>query len=624
MRIKNFYPSNSLENIGLSISPMKNLSQIVALFGKNGAGKTRLLDSIPNEINSKVHEIIPVKNNLLDFERMMKIQPLTHDQKILFEHNQKLWNDFKENYFGGIQNTSVIEIHPNSYAINDSLNMQDSDYRAMALDLTSNPSYDKVKQNCAKFIKAIIKSELSKEYHGKNPEKSFYRLHDEIQEKNVKLLHFLIKVVNEIMNKNLEYATDEHLTPILILDNRRLEIRDLSPGEQDLLAFCVFLVLQSQEQIANETVTLKDKILIIDEPDLFLHPKAQIDLLQGLRRLIGDGQIWIATHSISLLSVLNRDEIWLMEDGKITSPSIETPNKVLTSLIGEDNIDRLENFISSQYEWASIQFALECLFPPSVSNNKKDDPQQEQIIQILTTPKQELKILDFGAGKGRIALELLRNKHILPNIYYQALEIDKVHHSQLKEITSTLQTFSNIENEKEREILDNYLKLNEPQYKDFFDFVLLINVLHEIPINKWQCELNSILHSLKENGKLIILEDQAIPKGENAHEFGFIILDIDEFKFLFSLDNNPISYKHPELKYTERLTCIEINKTKSQVTPESISQALHRKKTNCNTAIQSLREKQNKTSRDGRMNSYLTQLYANVDMAYNEINTETK
>jgi putative ribosome biogenesis GTPase RsgA len=57
MKIKNFTPSNTFKANGLVFAEMKNLKQVVALFGKNGSGKSRLLNYLPNEINQKVDRL---------------------------------------------------------------------------------------------------------------------------------------------------------------------------------------------------------------------------------------------------------------------------------------------------------------------------------------------------------------------------------------------------------------------------------------------------------------------------------------------------------------------------------------------------------------------------------------
>lgn len=612
MKIKNFIPSDTFKANGLVFKEMKNLKQVVALFGKNGSGKSRLLAHLPNELNARINAINQVNTQIANYLTYAETRKLNLSQeaklKSLKEDREKLLIDMEFE-----EGDSLITITGRDININPPDNMQESEYRSGTLNLVTNPNFQTVKQNCAKFIKSLCKSEIAQEYHEKVKGKTHYLSHEEIQTKNIKLFNLLKEVVKEIMNKKLDYSTDEHLTPIVTLDKRVLNPNELSDGEKELLAYCTFLVLQRQEDIPNKTLSLKNKILLLDELELFLHPKAQIDLINGLRNLVGEhGQIWLATHSLSILSVLDRDEIWLMDNGDITSPSIETPNKVLTSLIGEDNVDSLENFISSQYEWASIQFALESLFPPAVIPYKEGDVQQSQVKDRLLSSSQPIHILDFGSGKGRIAQEIIRNQTLASNVYYQALEINKEYHPELKDLTSQLQLVSNINPHVEREVLDTYEKLNEKQYNNFFDYIFLINVLHEIPLNKWNSVLNALLSSLKEDGHLIILEDQAIPRGENAHEYGFLIFDIEEFKILFSRPNQPKVYKHENPKYAERLSCVEIPKSSSIVNPDTINEALTRKKTNCKTAIKNLR---NKTAKDGRQNSFLTQLYANVDMA---------
>jgi predicted ATP-binding protein involved in virulence len=213
---------------------------------------------------------------------------------------------------------SLITITGRNININPHDNMNDNEYRSDTLHLITNPDFHDVKTNCAKFIKSLCKSEIAQEYHGKVKGKIYYASHEEVQSRNIKLFNLLKDVVKEIMNKKLDYYTDEHLTPIVTLDKRILNPSELSDGEKELLAYCTFLVLQRQDEIGNKTLSLKNKILLLDELELFLHPKAQIDLINGLRNLVGEnGQIWLATHSLSILSVLDRDEIWLMDNGDI-------------------------------------------------------------------------------------------------------------------------------------------------------------------------------------------------------------------------------------------------------------------------------------------------------------------
>lgn len=619
MKIKNFIPEWPIHN-GLKLKEMRGLKQMVGLFGKNGAGKTRILSLLENQVHNRVGFARNMKVELDDLGKERTKETGWSQQKEdkyqeLKSKWEKLCSDIDFEF-----NEQIIRIRPLKLAIQEP-DMVDSEYRAHSQNLLTNPRYEDIKPNALRLIKAFCKSEISQKFYAEYPDTAKYYLHhDNFVKQNIETLKLIQELVQKIMNKTLSYATDEHLIPMLLLNDHHLELRELSLGEMDLLAYCVYIAVQTKEKILNETVSLKGKTLLLDEPDIFLHPQAQIELINGLRNIVGEsGQIWVATHSLTILSMLKRDEIWLVEDGDVVSPSIETPGKILNSIVGEENIDALENFLSSQYEWSSIQFALESLFPPPVSDYKEVDPQQNQVIERLSNPSKQLKILDFGAGQGRIAQEILRNTNVAKGIYYQPLEENSSFHNQLASLTQQLQQISSINSSKEREVLDSYEKLNGSQYKEFFDYVLLINVLHELPVNKWGVILNSIFNSLNADGKIIILEDQAIPKGENAHEYGFLILNVEELKILFSLENSPIAHKHTDQKYSDRLTCVEIPKSSIKVTNDTIIEAFERKKTNCKTEIKKLKNKAHKVASDGRKNAFLTQLYANTDMAITDL-----
>ncbi|MBL0018923.1 MAG: hypothetical protein IPP17_21500 [Bacteroidetes bacterium] len=158
---------------------------------------------------------------------------------------------------------------------------------------------------------------------------------------------------------------------------------------------------------------------------------------------------------------------------------------------------------------AAIQLPLNAS-SPTVVPFKARDPQLDQATEPLNDSV-PLRVLDFGAGKGRIGQEILRNPDTASLIYYQPLEICSDFQADLRKLSSDLQLLSEIEPEIEREVLDSHEKLKESQYKNFFDRILLVNVLHEISPSKWVTILNVLLDSLSKDGKLLILEDQAFP-----------------------------------------------------------------------------------------------------------------
>jgi hypothetical protein len=91
--------------------------------------------------------------------------------------------------------------------------------------------------------------------------------------------------------------------------------------------------------------------------------------------------------------------------------------------------------------------------------------------------------------------------------------------------------------------------LNEDAYfssKDngTIDVVVMCNVLHEISAHGWLTlfGVRSLINrALKDNGTLLIVEDQRIPTGEKAHQFGFLVFDTAHLKTLFSIKEADIS-----------------------------------------------------------------------------------
>jgi hypothetical protein len=111
---------------------------------------------------------------------------------------------------------------------------------------------------------------------------------------------------------------------------------------------------------------LENYIIFMDEPENHLHPSAVIDLLDTIKEHNPNGQIWIATHSIPLLSHFDSSFLWFVENNTVKY-SGKKPELVLRSLLGdEDRIQKLRDFTSLPSELARNRFTFECLCPPQV------------------------------------------------------------------------------------------------------------------------------------------------------------------------------------------------------------------------------------------------------------------
>lgn len=100
-----------------------------------------------------------------------------------------------------------------------------------------------------------------------------------------------------------------------------VDIDDLSSGEKAVIAlFMPFISLQVRSALAKCGVSLpvaeqyESLTMIIDEPEIHLHPALQASLVAYLRQLIKESnvQFILATHSPSILDELTPDELFML------------------------------------------------------------------------------------------------------------------------------------------------------------------------------------------------------------------------------------------------------------------------------------------------------------------------
>lgn len=102
-----------------------------------------------------------------------------------------------------------------------------------------------------------------------------------------------------------------------------IDIDDLSSGERSIISlFMPFLEQEIEKRlVALETVTgvagqeaQQDLVVLVDEPELHLHPLLQARLLEYLRSLTqrGNVQFVLATHSPSILNAATHDELFVL------------------------------------------------------------------------------------------------------------------------------------------------------------------------------------------------------------------------------------------------------------------------------------------------------------------------
>jgi len=360
--------------------------------------------------------------------------------------------------------------------------------------------------------------------------------------------------------------------------------------------------------------TIMAVIILLDEPENHLHPQACIDFILKVRSLIPDNQLWISTHSIPILSYFFEESTLLfVNDGNVKYRG-STPEEVFKSLLGNDErVQKLRDFLGLPSEYAMLKYARECLLSPEAHEGDGADDQGNQIFRKINEIGVDKKrILDFGAGKGRILNELSERSETLPEtidyIAYDKFEDDKeICEGTIKSIYGTDDT----------RYFNNLSAVSGDFENGSFDVVLMCNVLHEIPPSDWLSLFGAespLVKLLKDEGLLLLVEDEEIPIGEKAYKQGFIVFGKAELRTLFNIDEAETGFIADDQRGDGRLMAHLIPKNcLSQITRDSLTAALIAKKQRAKEEIERLREG-GASYKNGRKHGFWIQQYTNTSL----------
>ena len=631
-------PKKTSLDDGLETIKMDKLSKVVLIAGKNGSGKTRILNKIFDTFIKK-----PTKSRILkSIENTKDFNSRIQDSKEIIKQNENFIQNSVENSTEIFEKN--IERHKKSI---EALNLELSKYvnvqqwNLIETDL-ENDNYSFVRfvpkvlnlQDCNSYSKnQLISNANSINDVGidKLPNGAFAKIQF-IQDRWFYSTHPYTEATEDERNKAInDYEKLQSIIEIFLNTKITRTINDeatlfdfpmgqsnLSDGQKILLQFC--MAIYSQEK------ALKDLILVLDEPENHLHPSVIIETIERILSCVTDGQIWIATHSIPLLAHFDPSYLWYVENGKISYAG-RIPEKVLESLLGDETeIAKLQDFISLPSQFATSRYAFECLLHPTSVMTNSNDSQSIQIrTDLLDLSKNgKLRILDYGAGKGRL----------ISNI----CELDEVNQSKLLEVIDYI-GFDEFNKDKticeasiskaygcaEKRYYNDFTNLFSHYDKESFDVVIMCNVLHEIDPKNWLKLFQSngiISNCLKENGILLLIEDQQIPVGEKAYQKGFLVLDTPQLKELFQVTEQDEGFKFNDKNNDGRLKSHQIPKNiLTRINADSRLKAIQAMSMTAREKILEIRRLE-QSYKNGKLHGFWTQQFANAQLNIAEDSTQ--
>lgn len=533
---------------------LERLGKCVILGGKNGAGKSRILSLVRDVCHwfsiGYSNEI--QKNNLHAYtvaysshEESMRNASIVdayayHGDEMIHLKAEEQQEPFKltaveNSVLTGVKD-KIIEFVPKSTVLTDpqkknktEILNQHSCIASTTMENIEDAALAYIQVEAEKYIAVthpIIK--LSQSGHsGPNIIQTIKHLKEKIIDSFRELDALIFKFLGTTITLN------EKLEAMIF--NMPLGKAKLSQGQSILLQLCV--------KIHAQGGSIGSSIIILDEPENHLHPDVLLKIIDIITKNIGDGQLWIATHSIHVLAHFDPTEIFFVEDGDISYGGRQ-PEKVLKSLLGSDEErGRVANFLSLPEEIAFNIFSYQCLLMPQVLFTGKDDPQVRQIHKILIEKgesEKKLRILDFGMGKGRL-LSTLRELYQVNKESF----VDRIDYYGFDKFTDYKSECEALLNEVYKGNKTRYFNkkadLRHDIPEEFFDVIIMCNVLHEIPPAEWAAlfaDESSVFTRLNRNGTLLIIEDQLLPVGESPHSKGYIVLNSEQMRILFNTSSD--------------------------------------------------------------------------------------
>nr|WP_269117334.1 AAA family ATPase [Psychrobacter sp. Ps6] len=221
-------------------------------------------------------------------------------------------------------------------------------------------------------------------------------------------------IINEILNDTFEgkfqfntpdetsrsYAYQAQL--IQNETGKPISVDALSSGEKTLLWLALTLF---NSQYYNSTIVKVPRVLLIDEPDAFLHPKMVVKMykvLDSFQRNFGS-KVVITTHSPTTVALAPDNSIYIIEQGVLTLVEKDVAISELLDGITQISLspeNRRQVFVESQYDANVYQLIYSRLIhrstkiDPKISLNFVSSGPKVPVKQIEDKVKQILRVDD--------------------------------------------------------------------------------------------------------------------------------------------------------------------------------------------------------------------------------------
>ena len=422
MKIKNLHIEeyNGLEKLDINFESERKVLNLIVLAGINGSGKTRVLESIRywfEMFRSKAVnvELFYEENEIEVLESLMNNEGLTEIEKeaqkdIEFTdclRNIKFYNyDYRRNKIENRNYNSKIisrsfeklKIFPKIIYVPTEINFEK--IKKAQTNLKKEYSFINIVDSYEiKDIPSYIATRISKVA---NEEEDLTM--GQVRKKVFAEINGIFKIL-ELDVKLSEISKDENSMPIFTdSSGKKFGINELSSGEKQL-----FL-----RTLAIKMLEPENSIIMIDEPELSLHPKWQQKIVDVYRKIGRNNQIILATHSPHILGSVEKENIILLEKNENGIVEVKTGDEFGNSY-GQTTGRILEDIMGLETDRNPSVNNLLTLVKEMVKNDNYENSEFKEkytkIKDILGEDDRDLFLVDMDlqVKKGRKNAESKQN-----------------------------------------------------------------------------------------------------------------------------------------------------------------------------------------------------------------------
>lgn len=336
MKIKKIEIKNNkiLKDISVDFEKNGKIIDTIVVAGTNGSGKTTFLESIWNyfleisEYRRDILEKVDITFND-DFEKLKELDIIRHLKYANYDEKNDI-KTYKET-------VSLFKVLPKLIYIPTEINF--SEVKTETTNFYREYSFFNIVDfNMIKDIPSYIVSRI------------MYMLN---QDENLTMLEARKKVTEEINSIFNILELDVKLKGIS-KDDKNMPIFENSQGEE----FDINELSSGEKQLFLRTLSIKmlepeDSIILIDEPELSLHPKWQQQIIKVYQNIGKNNQIIVATHSPHILGSVHSENIIILsknEENKIVpitgeelySSYGQTSDRILEDIMGMKSARNIE------------------------------------------------------------------------------------------------------------------------------------------------------------------------------------------------------------------------------------------------------------------------------------------